>query len=463
MSLHTGGKEKKYFPVHRMDTGKISGSRIFQTASAVAEQLQHHGHQCCIVGGAVRDLISGMIPSDVDMVTTATPEEMQKIFPDIKFAGASFGVMLLRKDGFEFEIATAREERSYMDGRHPENIRYTRDLDTDAMRRDFTVNAMRLDPVTGELSDPAGGLDDLAAGVIRTVGVPEQRFREDHLRMLRAVRFAARFNFTVEPETFQAMCRLSGLAAELSGERIRDELTRILTGKNPAYAVKMLHETGLLKAVLPEVDAMSGVTQPEEFHPEGDVFEHTMLMLEHMAMPDELLAWSVLLHDVGKPLTRSLDGTGRIRFFGHEERGAETAENILKRLHFSTASVQSVVQAVRNHMRMASVPEMRKAKIKKMLADKNFPLELELHRLDCIACHGFMESFLFLCDQLCLEPENVLPEPWVKGRDLIACGFAPSPMFKKVLEKTFDRQLADDFRTPAEALAYAAGQLKTKR
>ena len=436
---------------------------ILQAVRGIASAVREKGYNLCIVGGAVRDIVSGKVPHDVDMVTSATPGELEEIFPDIQLSGASFGVMRLRRNGFEFEIASGRKERNYLDGRHPESVQYTRNLDEDAERRDFTFNAMRIDPLTGELFDPAGGLDDLERGVLRTVGEPEQRFKEDYLRMLRAIRFAARSNYRIEENTWNAICKLSPFAAEISGERIYDELTRILTGRFPHHAIRLMAECGLLAAVLPEVDAMRCVTQPPEFHPEGDVFEHTLLMLEHMAYPDTLLAWSVLLHDVGKPLTRSVEESGRIRFFCHEEKGAKIVCNIAERLHFSVHSKEAVSGAVRNHMRMAYVPEMKKAKLKKIMASEHFALEMELNRLDCLCSNKIMTSFLFFCDELRKDPEQKLlhlPEQWVMGRDLIAAGFTPSPRFKKVLDEVFDRQLADEFENKTAALLWAINAMK---
>ncbi|MBQ7208573.1 MAG: CCA tRNA nucleotidyltransferase [Lentisphaeria bacterium] len=434
-----------------------------ETLSAVrslAARFRERGYALCVVGGAVRDMVSGRTPADVDLVTSATPDEIFALFPESKLTGACFGVVRLRAEGREFEVASARLERGSMDGRHPEKVRYTRDLDTDALRRDFTVNAMRWDPLSEELSDPAGGQKDLACGLIRTVGDPGIRFEEDYLRMLRAVRFASTLGFEIEPAAFAAIRALAPRCAELSGERIREELTRMLTGRFPDRALTLLEETGLLQAVLPEAAAMKGVRQPEEFHPEGDVFEHTRLMLRRMVCPDELLAWSVLLHDVGKPGTASVDPDGRIRFFGHEELGEKIVHAVAERLHFSTAARDAIGHAVRNHMRMASVRDMREPKLKRLLAEEHFGMELELHRLDCLSSHGFMETFLFLLDALSERPDRALPDPWVRGRDLLAEGFRPSPAFGKVLSSVFDRQLAGGFADRAAALDFACRALR---
>jgi len=430
----------------------------FAAAREIVFALRKGGFQAMLVGGAVRDLVMGRTPHDFDIVSTARPEALERLFPEVRLVGRSFGVALVRSGGFWFEVAAARQERFYMDGRHPEQVQYTDDLSQDVLRRDFTVNALLLDPETGELKDFVGGLADLRAGVIRTVGDPQERFQEDYLRMLRAVRFAARFGYELEPGTRRSMEKLAPLAAELSGERIHQELERMLLQPHPDRAFQLLAETGLLKAVLPEADALRGVEQPPQYHPEGDVFTHTMLMLRHMAFPDPVTAWSALLHDIGKPGTffRNPEEGGRIRFFDHESKGADMAFALLNRLHFSVDQRDAIVQAVRNHMRFAFVREMRKSKLRRLLGDPNFSAELELHRLDCLSSHAFLEGFVFLLDAL-RQNENatVLPEPLVRGRDLIAAGFPPSPVFGKVLEQLYDRQLAGEITGKDAALSLA--------
>ena len=429
---------------------------MLAAAAEVVRVLRKNGFDGGIVGGGVRDSLLGRAPADFDIVTAARPEETAALFPDCRLVGASFGVSLVRHGGFEFEVAAARRERFYLDGRHPGEIKYTRDLGEDMLRRDFTVNALWYDPADGVVYDAAGGIDDLERGVLRTVGDPMERFNEDYLRMLRAVRFAARLRFSLDPATERAISALAAKCAELTGERLRVELTSMLTGPDPAGALRLLERTGVLAAVLPEIAALRGVEQPPEFHPEGDVFVHTARMLEHMAFPDPPLAWSVLLHDVGKPATRSVEASGRIRFFEHETRGAETAGAILDRLRFSAADRETIVHAVRNHMRFASVPRMKPAKRRKLIADPGFPLELELHRLDCVGCHGMLDVFVFLLDLLAAEPEQrELPEPLVRGRDLVEAGLRPGPRFRKVLDAVFDRQLAGEFAAREEALKAA--------
>ena len=431
-------------------------TKEFQVAKLVAQKLAASGFRAMLVGGSVRDMLLGRVPHDFDLVTTAAPEELAAVFPgQCQLVGASFGVSLVKLDGVSLEVATAREERNYLDGRHPECVRYTDDLGVDAARRDFTVNALLYDPVKGEVVDHVGGVADLEKGIIRCVGEPERRFSEDYLRMLRAVRFAGRFGFELDAATRAALDKLACKCAQLSGERVREEMSKILCTPRAAESLKLMLDSGLLAAVLPEVAALAGVEQPPEFHPEGDVFEHTCLMLKNMVLPDVNLAWSVLLHDVGKPACFSHDETGRIRFFGHESVGSEMAEKILDRLRFSVADRERIVAAIRNHMRFASVREMKSAKLLRLLADDNFALELELHRLDCLSCHGKMECFVYLIDQLRATPDAKLPPPLLLGRDLVAAGVPPSPRFGKVLHEVYERQLAGELATREDALQAA--------
>ena len=432
----------------------------FRAAASAVKRLDERGFPTMIVGGAVRDMLIGLAPEDFDLVTAATPEELAEVFPGLtQLVGASFGVSLLKWEDAVFEVATAREERNYLDGRHPEQVLYSRDLRVDVERRDFTVNALMYDPLRHEVVDHVGGVADLERGVIRCVGEPERRFREDYLRMLRAVRFAGRLGFVLEPATRSALYELSPLAAQLSGERVREELTRILCSMRAAESLQLMLASGLLRAVLPEAADLSGVEQPPEFHPEGDVFEHTALMLKNMVLPTPNLAWSVLLHDIGKAGTARRDDTGRIRFFGHEQLGAEMASRILERLRFSSADRERIVSAVRNHMRFSSVREMRAAKLRRLLADDNFALELELHRLDCLSCHGKLEGFVFLIDRLRANDDTALPEPLIRGRDLVDAGCGPSPRFGEVLREIYELQLSGEVSDRGEALRLALERL----
>lgn len=430
--------------------------KLFAAAVPVAEALKQHGFRGLIVGGAVRDMLLGKRAADIDMVTDADPGELAHIFPQMKFVGAAFGVALVPVENGEIEVASARSERFYLDGRHPEKVSFTRDFAADAARRDFTINALMYDPLSGELLDFTGGEADLTRGILRTVGAAQTRFAEDHLRMLRAIRFAAKTGFTIAPECWEAICHLAPATAQLSGERVREELTAMLLSPRPAEAFELLEKSGILAILLPEIARLRHVAQPPQFHPEGDVLTHTFIMLRHMTMPSAQLGWSVLLHDVGKADTASVDETGRIRFFGHETRGAEMVPAIAERLHFSRRDCELCTNAVRNHMRFASVTAMRRDKLRKMIADPGFFMELELHRLDCISCHGLMQGYTCLLDTIAADKSLVtLPPPLVRGRDLVAAGVAPSPRFKEVLDAIFSRQLQGEFATAETALQAA--------
>lgn len=428
----------------------------FAAVRQITGRIGEAGFRALLVGGSVRDLILGKTPEDLDLVTTATPEKILSLFPGSDLVGASFGVVLIKFDGFSFECASARKERSYMDGRHPDKVLYTDDFSVDSERRDFTINALMCDPLTGEVFDWHRGIDDLKNGVIRTVGDPDRRFGEDYLRMLRAVRFAAKYGFEIDGETASAIKRRAKNAADISPERINSEVTSILTNPRADLGLELLEKLDLLKHILPEVAAMRGVTQPVEFHPEGDVFDHTKLMLRHMTPGNKLVAWSVLLHDVGKPLTRSVEASGRIRFFNHEVVGAEVAEKILTRLRFSNEETNFIVHAVADHMRFAFVPQMRKAKQLRLIAAPGFALEAELNRLDCRYSNGCMESFTALLDLLAETPTRELPKPLVSGDDLIDLGATPGPGFKKILDALLDAQLTGEVSDRDSALALAA-------
>jgi poly(A) polymerase len=433
----------------------INNAAICKNAAEIVKKLHTAGHSAYFVGGAVRDLLSGKTPKDIDIVTSALPVETAELFPGAQEVGAAFGVILVKEQGSYFELATCREERNYLDGRRPELVKYTDDPEIDVKRRDFTVNGLLFDPESGEILDYVGGIKDLQRGVLRAIGKAEERFEEDYLRMLRAVRFAARLDFKLESSTLRAIQRSASRAAELSPERIRQELTMIFTGPNPDIALVLLHETGLLAVLLPEIEAMRGVSQPPQFHPEGDVFEHTREMLKAMALPDELLAWSVILHDVAKPQTYFVDETGRERFFGHDIEGTRLSRKIMYRLRFSNQAVDRISRAVRNHMRFASVLKMRKDKVRRLIADDNFALELELHRLDCISSHAQMDVFNFLLDKVIEQAGEVeLPPPLLTGRDLIKMGLKPGPQFKKILQKVSDMQLTNRLKTPAAARGF---------
>ncbi|MDD3886031.1 MAG: CCA tRNA nucleotidyltransferase [Victivallaceae bacterium] len=438
-------------------------TREYEAARHAAQRIVSAGFECGMVGGAVRDLLLGRPPHDFDLVTSARPEELAAIFPQHKLVGASFGVSLVESDGVQLEVAAARRERRYLDGRHPAEIAFTRDLAEDMMRRDFTVNALWYDPVTGVVYDAVGGLDDLARGILRTVGDPLERFSEDYLRMLRAVRFAVKLDFDVAPATWRAICTLAAKTRELAGERVYAELTAMFTSPFPARALRMLRDCGLLAQLLPEVNDLAGVEQPPRFHPEGDVFEHTALMLSHMAMPDPQLAWSVLLHDVGKKAAARRDPDGRMRFFDHESIGVTVAAPIFDRLRFSAADREAISAAVAGHMRFAAVCDMRTAKIRRILTSPTFRLELELHRLDCISCHCIMTGFVYLLDRLRAGEGRALPAPWVRGSDLIRLGLTPGHAFKRILDALYEAQLAGEIGGRSTALSQAADMVAEEK
>lgn len=434
---------------------KFPDTPLFMAAAEVVEILNEAGHGAWLIGGVVRDVLLGKNPKDADIVTTARPEAACGLFGgNPKQIGAAFGVTLVRHRGYSFEVATCREERFYLDGRRPESVKYTDSVEIDVARRDFTVNGLIYDTARQEVIDYVGGTADLDRGVIRTIGTPECRFAEDHLRMLRAVRFAARLRLSIEPETMSAIQRLCRQAARLAPERVLDELDMMLTGGFPADAARLLDETGLLAVLLPEIAAMKGVTQPEKFHPEGDVYEHTLLMLEHLSGASAELAWAVLLHDVGKPETLTVDTDGIEHFYRHDRHGGKVARAIAARLRMPGARADTIVNAVKNHMRFASVDRMRQAKLRLLMADPDFPTELELHRIDCIACHGKLDNFIFLLDRIIAQHGEVrLPEPLLTGRDLIELGMTPGPRFGKILSRIRELQLSGKLDSKAEAVA----------
>lgn len=422
-----------------------------QLAALVVNQLRAAGHQAYLVGGCVRDLLLGIAPKDFDVATDAAPERLLEIFPDAHKVGAHFGVVLVDRGDSHVEIATFRSDHSYLDGRHPVSVEFESDPRQDVIRRDFTINALMLDPVTGEVLDYVGGQDDLRRSILRAVGDPSKRFAEDHLRMLRAVRFTARLGFEVEASTLDAISRLHSLIQSVSAERIRDELIRILTEGGARRGFELLNATGLITDILPEVAAMQGVEQPPEFHPEGDVWIHTLLMLEGLSNPTPALALGVLLHDVGKPPTFTV--ADRIRFDGHVEAGAEMAIRILARLRCSNELIRQVEALVANHLRFKDVRRMRESTLKRFLRLDRFEEHLELHRLDCLSSHRNLDNYYFVEAKLEeLPAEELKPKPLITGHDLIREGFRPGPPFAKILETVENAQLESRVQTPAEAL-----------
>ena len=428
-----------------------------QSAVEIIRRLREHGHQAYLVGGCVRDLLLEREPADYDVATDATPDQVMRLFPKTWAVGAQFGVVLVPADSVfrgepgarnpepraAIEVATFRSDGLYTDGRHPDEVVYSRDPREDVQRRDFTINGLLLDPLEEDrVLDFVGGRADLEAGIVRTIGPPQRRFAEDKLRMLRGVRFAARFGYKIDPGTFAAIGKLAPQIAQVSRERVRDELTKMLTEGHARRAFELLDETGLLPRVLPEVAKMKGVEQPAQFHPEGDVWIHTLLCLEKLPQPASLtLAWGTLLHDVGKPPTFRV-APDRIRFDGHVEVGVRMAEEIFRRLRFSNDETEQIAALVANHMRFADAPRMKLSTLKRFLRLPRFEEHLELHRIDCLSSHGDLGLYDFLREKLAATPaEQIRPAPLVSGRDLIAAGYAPGPLFRAILAAVEDAQL----------------------
>jgi len=434
---------------------------VREFAISIVRTLRDHGHQAFLVGGCVRDLLLGREPSDYDIATDAVPDEVMRIFPETYAVGAQFGVVLVPlpkeqrnpSQSETIEVATFRSDIGYSDGRHPDEVRFTRDPSEDVQRRDFTINGLLLDPINNQVLDFVGGQKDLEARSIRAIGDPALRFAEDKLRMLRAVRFAARFEYTIEPATFAAIRQLAPKIHQVSRERVRDELTKMLTEGHARRAFELLYQTGLLHEVLLEIEAMKGVEQPPEFHPEGDVFVHTLLMLEKLPQPCPLtLAWGVLLHDVGKPPTfrRAPD---RIRFDDHVDVGMKMAEAICRRLRFSNDDTEQILALIDNHMRFGHVERMKASTFKKFIRLPRFEEHLELHRLDCESSHRNLRVYNLVREKMAeLPPEAVRPTPLVTGNDLIAAGYSPGPRFKEILSAIEDAQLEGRLRSRDEAL-----------
>jgi putative nucleotidyltransferase with HDIG domain len=433
------------------------------TARALVDRLRAAGHIAYFAGGCVRDLVRGKAPKDFDIATDARPEQVQKIFRRTYAVGAHFGVIVVLENDLQFEVATFRADGAYLDGRHPAEVHFSSPKE-DARRRDITINGMFFDPPNDAVIDFVGGRQDLEARLVRAIGDPVQRFAEDRLRLLRAVRFATVLDFKIEAETWTAVVRAADTIGEISAERIRQELIRIFLSPQRARGWDLLDASGLMKQILPELEAMKGCAQPPQFHPEGDVFQHTRIMLG--LLPDEVslpLVLSVLFHDIGKPPTASVDEEGRIRFNGHDKLGAEMTEALMERLRFSRAEIEATVEAVRQHMVFKDVPNMRVAKLKRFMARPTFADELELHRVDCESSHGMLDNYEFLQrkqEEFAHEP--IIPPPLVRGDDLIVLGMKPGPRFGEILEAVETRQLEGTLRDREEALAWVKQEYENK-
>ena len=491
-----------------------------ETAKEIVRRLNAAGFQAFWVGGCVRDFLLGREPQDFDIATDARPEQIEKLFKKTIPVGRKFGVVIVVEGGQQFQIATFRAEADYQDGRRPEKVFFA-NAEADALRRDFTVNGLFYDPLTEKIHDWVGGEKDLRAGIIRTIGAPEERFAEDHLRLLRAVRFAAQLGFEIEPQTFAAVKSFAPKIKLISAERVRDELIKLFAphqnvaagilpaveggilppeknagnskrpdkfqkpsvcraahppgrmpgstagetpaATNAARGLVLLRDSGLLEQILPELGATASCAQSPDYHPEGSVFNHIRLMLEKMpAGANELLPWTVLFHDIAKPVTVERDAaTGAIHFYGHEKISAEMARAILNRLRFPKKQIDEIVACVLHHMQFKDVKQMRKATLRRLLLRETFPLELELHRLDCLGSHGDLSHYDFLVEQAeALKKNPAIRPPLLTGDDLIKLGMKPGPAMGALLHEIREKQLADELKTPRQAKAWVKRQLR---
>ena len=436
-------------------------STLESIARRIVQRFREAGHVAYYAGGCVRDMLLGQEPHDYDIATGARPDQVQALFRKTYAVGVHFGVIVVCEDGREFQVATFRSDGSYIDGRHPSDVTFSTPQ-MDAERRDFTVNGMFFDPIAGEVIDYVDGATDLKRGLLCAIGDPAARIREDRLRMLRAVRFATVLDFKIEAATWTAIRQSADAIHQVSAERIREELVKTLQHPNRLRGFDLLDDSGLLREVLPEMESLKGCTQPEQFHPEGDVFVHTRAMLELLSKEplSASLVFSILLHDISKPATRTVDPDGRIRFNGHDKAGAEVTRAIMERLKFSRAEIDATVEAVAQHMVFKDVQQMRVAKLKRFMARPNFEEELELHRVDCTSSHGMLDNYEFLRskkEEFASEP--LIPEPLVTGHDLIELGLKPGPRFKEILEAVQSRQLEGTLTSPQEARDWVKAEL----
>ena len=430
------------------------------SAIKVLQKLRNHGYQAYFAGGCVRDMLLGVEPHDYDIATDALPEAIQKIFSRTIPVGAQFGVIIVLEEETEIQVATFRHDGTYSDGRHPNHVLFTNATE-DAKRRDFTINGLFYDPITKEILDYVEGGHDLSLKIIRAIGHPKERFQEDKLRLLRAIRFATTLAFEIDPATWEALCDLAPEIHAVSEERIRDEIEKIFLSPHRVRGFDLLDQSGLLNQIFPEIEDLKGCEQPPEFHPEGDVFVHTRIMLSLLPPKASLpLVLSVLFHDIGKPSTRTVDEKGKMRFYAHDQVGAKMAERILQRLRFSNKVIDSVIPAVRLHMSFKDVSKMRLSTLRRMMARPTFEDELELHRVDCASSHGMLDNYELLLEKK-IEFANIplVPKPLVTGRDLILLGIPPGPEFGKILHALKDAQLENAITTQEEAIAWVKRQL----
>ena len=424
-----------------------------ESAIFIVQRLRQEGYEAYLAGGCVRDMLLRKQPQDYDIATAAHPEDIQRIFPDTIPVGAQFGVILVLIDGTPYEVASFRHDGPYLDGRHPSHVRYG-SVEEDVRRRDFTINGMIYDPIEDRTIDLIGGQKDLERRLIRAIGDAHARFEEDRLRMIRAVRFAASLKFEIEAATFTAIRHLAATITQISWERLGEEITRILTEGSARRGFELLDESGLLQVLLPEVAAMKGTAQSPDYHPEGDVFTHTLLLLSHLEAPSETLAYGCLLHDIAKPVCIRQE-TSRITFYGHTERGAAMAQEILKRLKRGRAVWERVAYLVHNHLRQVQAPQMRLSTLKRFLREDGIDELLELARIDALSSDGDLQYHRFCKERLAaLKDDEIRPAPLVRGADLIQLGFKPGPLFAQILRQVEDAQLGAELTSREQALEW---------
>lgn len=426
--------------------------KIKEVANRIVQILRANGFEAYWVGGCVRDMLLGIEPQDIDIATNAPPEKIVNLFEKTITVGAKFGVVIVMTDSVQIEVATFRSDGVYLDSRHPVEVHFST-AQADAERRDFTINAMFYDPSEDKVIDFVNGRNDLKNHIIRGIGKPKHRFEEDALRMLRAIRFSIRFDFKIEENTWNALCELSNKINNISADRVREELIKIFTGPRAGESLRVLSECGLLKEVLPEIESMKGVNQPPNFHPEGDVFEHTVLAMNLLKNPSLTLAFGTLLHDVGKPITYEVDD--RIRFNKHDKVGADVANLICKRLNFSNADRKKIAELIDRHMVFLNITDMKTSRLKRFFSHENFAEDFELHRVDCLASHKNLENYYF-CKQKMEEFANepIIPTPLINGKDLQELGYKPGPLFKEILNKSLDAQLEGKLSTREDAVEF---------
>jgi len=434
---------------------------VRRTALEIVRRLQKADFTAYWVGGSVRDQLLGKEPQDYDIATNAKPDQIEALFSRTIPVGRKFGVIIVVEQGHQFQVATFRADSDYQDGRRPTNVAFG-DARADALRRDFTINGLFFDPVAGQLHDWVQGETDLRTGLIRTIGTPADRFAEDHLRMLRAVRFAAQLFFKIEPQTFTAIQEHAAKILRISAERVREELLKLFRPPHAARGLDLLRDSGLLIHVLPEIEATIRCDQSPNYHPEGTVYNHIRLILDSLPKdPPDSLTWSAMLHDIGKVPTASRDEeSGRIRFYGHEKVGADMAAKLLRRLRFPRKEIEEITTCVLHHMQFKDVPHMKKSTLRRVLLRPTFPLELELHRLDCLGSHGQLDIYEFLREQQAqLDERPSIRPPLITGADLLAMGMKESPGIGSLLARIREKQLSDELKTPEEALAWVQRRL----